>query len=747
MRRSLALLVVMALATGCPGEEVQEPPVDPPQLDVHSQAHGCFTVASDAGTLSRGGTGFEFSTLAAEPLYFQPSDLGTYLLYDVSGGYVVADGTQLLRQVTLQSDATLFDDSYISGAEWLLQTSRNDFDRYQLRSRRTGGLMAATSLADTTEDAVAVSFEPAEGCTPHPELALNATGSITRTSWDDGDLFGFVDMHSHMFTNFGFGGGLFHGSPFHRLGIEHAMPDCSGAHGTMGRKDFMGYAYDKGQSAGGFSSLIPDMLDGELSEDNHATAGYPDFTDWPDVRKRSTHQAQYHRWLERSWLGGLRLVVQHATSNAVICNLTVGEGWAPARYDCEDMTAVDQEIDAAYAMERYVDAQSGGPGLGWFRIVHSPPEARDVIASGKLAIVLGIETSDLFNCHLSPRPGGPTCDEAHVNEQLDTYYERGVRVLFPQHKFDNAFAPGDGSDGFIEVGNFMNSGYYTNMVTEDCPTDVPSGFDRGPVTFGGLLEPREEYMTQAPVDLTDFPLAPLETILPFVAQLLQPEVPGDHCQNGSLTPIGEHLVTETMRRGMILDVDHLPRRAYKRAFEMLEEADYPALSTHGRDNHGKLFDLGGLSQGSFGRCHDGSLAGSSLNGYKNRLTQMVEAGMHPSLGFAFDINGFAGGPGPRFGDEGCNQLQTNPLSYPFEGYDSGLSFTRPIAGNRVYDFDTEGMLHVGLIPEYIQDARNDGATDEDLEPLFRSAEGWIRLWERAELRSTGLRADPQRTGL
>ena len=40
-----------------------------------------------------------------------------------------------------------------------------------------------------------------------------------------------------------------------------------------------------------------------------------------------------------------------------------------------------------------------------------------------------------------------------------------------------------------------------------------------------------------------------------------------------------------------------------------------------------------------------------------------------------------------------------------------------------------------LLPEYIEDVRRDGVTDQDLEPLFRSAEGYIRVWEKSVRRS------------
>jgi len=41
----------------------------------------------------------------------------------------------------------------------------------------------------------------------------------------------------------------------------------------------------------------------------------------------------------------------------------------------------------------------------------------------------------------------------------------------------------------------------------------------------------------------------------------------------------------------------------------------------------------------------------------------------------------------------------------------------------------------------IEDARRDAESDADLEPLFRSAEGYLRMWERAEQRGAEIRAE------
>ena len=48
------------------------------------------------------------------------------------------------------------------------------------------------------------------------------------------------------------------------------------------------------------------------------------------------------------------------------------------------------------------------------------------------------------------------------------------------------------------------------------------------------------------------------------------------------------------------------------------------------------------------------------------------------------------------------------------------------------------MVHLGLVPEVIEEVRRDGVTDEELEPLFKSAEGYLRMWAKSEARSLAL---------
>ncbi|MCB1687017.1 MAG: hypothetical protein KDI33_00945 [Halioglobus sp.] len=738
-------------------------PVAPNEESVFEAANGCFAISPDGGdhfiALSETpaanpgnpvaqslaaevvGSFSPDADSAAEAARFllRPTDLGKYLLYDADEGYLVSDGQTLQRQASLAFDVTqvngkvVVEDKMQSEGEWQLLAAPDA--QFVLQHIKSGMYIGADGTMVAEAEAADLVFVEQGGCATFPELTLDASGNVAVTEFDDGAVFGFVETHSHLFTNLAFGGGgVFHGAPFHPLGVEHALHDCDLSHGVDGRKDLMGAGF----AGGDITAILPALISGQLAEKNHNTEGYPIFTDWPNAPSSSTHQVQYYKWLERAYLSGLRLLVQHATTNEFLCKLAVGVGTQAKRHDCNDMINVDAILDATFAMERYIDALSGGPGKGWFRIVYSPEEAREEIVAGNLAVVLGIETSVLFDCYLVPFGEFSKCTEEDVVSKLDEYYEKGVRVLFPVHKYDNGFSAGDGHRGIIDIGNFGHTGHYNNYI--ECPAELltfPGGFDTGGVAFAGLNQPRAVYDSLPPFDMSGFEENVVGTLLPFVGALSSGTLEGEYCQNHGLTDLGEFLMAEMMKRGMIIEVDHMPRKSYQRAYEILEANDYPAMGTHGRNNNGRLYSLGGMSKFNFGRCRSASTAATMDDGFQSRIQLMRDLGAYPAEGFGFDLNGFAGSPGPRFGENArCSSPQTDEgITYPFKSYAGDITLEQPVVGNRTLDFNTEGMVHLGLVAELIEDVRRDGVTDEELEPLFRSAEGYIRVWEKSERRA------------
>lgn len=732
---------------GCDADN--DPQLPQPAAGIYSFANGCFSIQSVSQSRflarSTAAAPYTFSAreaAAATPFFMKPSALGIYLLFDEGQGYLAAEDGALVRKTELVSDALSLDDSFVSEAEWELQESPRRAGPFQLRHRKSGLYLADTNQLGSADGAAAIALQASSGCATFPEERTHAAGAVQPRLFDDGSVFGFVDAHEHILANFAFGGGgILHGAAFHRLGVQHALPSCEPFHGVEGRADLFGYVFDRGSEVN-LGVLLGSLTTGRTPELNHATAGYPEFTAWPSAHTLSTHQVQYYKWIERAYLGGLRLVVQHAVSNQIICDFLGGGGVQRVRYSCNDMVAVDRQVTEVYNMQDYIDAQEGGPGKGWFRVVTTPAQARAVIRAGKMAVVLGIETSNLFDCFLTPSAAHPACTEADVLARLSDYYDRGVRAIFPVHKYDNGFSAGDGQKAFIEIGNLLQTSHFSNF-SDECDDSVPSVFDRGPMTFPGLNEPRDDYFAPPANDFSSFYLTPEATLRPLLRRLLIPPVPGvdNHCQRAGLTALGEFLIEQLMRRGMIIEIDHMPRRSYRRAFEILTANDYPAAGTHGLDNFGKLYGLGGISTSGFSSCRNPDTRATVDDGFQARLKKITDNGGFPGLGFGFDLNGFAGAPGPRFGAKSVcgSTAQSDPLTYPFASYAGDVTFYPPSVGNRALDFNTEGLVHIGLLPELVEDVRRDGVSDKDLEPLFKSAEGYIRMWEKAAHRAEALR--------
>ena len=115
-------------------------------------------------------------------------------------------------------------------------------------------------------------------------------------------------------------------------------------------------------------------------------------------------------------------------------------------------------------------------------------------------------------------------------------------------------------------------------------------------------------------------------------------------------------------------------------------------------------------------------------------------GAFPSEDFGFDLNGFAGAAGARFGDNaGRPDLQTDEcIIHSFKSFAGDSTLERPRVDERVLDFNALGMTTVGQVAELIQNVKANGATGKDLEWLFKSAVGYSRMWETSERRAAEL---------
>jgi hypothetical protein len=513
------------------------------------------------------------------------------------------------------------------------------------------------------------------------EAEVGAAGAPFRGTDASGAVRGYVDAHLHITANQRAGGRVIYGEPFDQRGIEAALGDDASEHGPDGSADITG-----------------NLLRSGLPFGMHDTHGWPTFVGWPTF-DTMTHQQTYYVWLQRAWMAGLRLVVAQTVEDEPFCRIE------PVRsHSCSEPVAIRLQIRTLRALQRYVDGKSGGAGRGWFRLVFSPAQARRVIARGKLAVIIGIESSDPLGC--SESMGKPACTPAQVDRRLDQFQRLGVRTMFVAHWINNAFAgaalEAAAKGAFINIFNRLQTGAW--FTTAACP-EAGEG---------------EEVET-----LTQGELQVLAGFFPGTQAIADEGMPaypaGRQCNARGLTALGRHLIRAMMARHMLIEVDHLSERARESVLRMAEAARYPLISSH-TDTGGtwttrdlrRLYAVGGFATARPDTA--GPLASRIL-----QLSRLAPGG----VGLGTDTGGFAALPGPR------TDAAQNPLPYPFHSFDGHVRFTRERSGERVFDLNTDGVAHYGLFADLLADMQRTRHGTAALRVLFRSAEAYLDTWQRS----------------
>ncbi|MDX2593063.1 MULTISPECIES: discoidin domain-containing protein [Streptomyces] len=511
---------------------------------------------------------------------------------------------------------------------------------------------------------------------PAPDSQINVTGAPFTGTDAQGRVRGFVDAHDHIFANEGFGGRLICGKPFSRAGVADALKDCPEHYpdGSLAVFDFI--------TKGG--------------DGRHDPVGWPTFKDWP-AHDSLTHQQNYYAWVERAWRGGQRVLVNDLVTNGVICSVYFFKDRG-----CDEMTSLRLQAKLTYDLQDYVDGMYGGPGKGWFRIVTDSEQAREVVEQGKLAVVLGVETSEPFGC--KQILDVPQCSRHDIDAGLDELYGLGVRSMFLCHKFDNALCGVRFDSGTlgtaINVGQFLSTG--TFWKTEKCAG------------------------TQHDNPIGNATAAGAEAKLP--AGVTVPAYSADaQCNTRGLTDLGEYAVRGMMKRHMMLEIDHMSVKAVGRALDILDTESYPGvLSSHSWMDMNwteRVYGLGGF----IAQYMNGSEGFTA----EARRTKALRDKYGVGYGFGTDMNGVGGWPGPRGADT------ANPVKYPFRSVDGGSLIDRQTTGRRTWDLNTDGAAHYGLVPDWIEDIRRVGGQDV-VDDLFRGAESYLGTWGATERHQAGV---------
>ncbi len=686
MRRLLtgSLAVAAAISASGPAALSQAVvrPVAGPQL-----ANGCFALRS-LGTgrfLAPSGGGYradESTKAGAAAFFWKPSTLRSYLPQD-----------QAQRLLSARpGGAVARDESPSPASEWAVAPSSTRAvalvslgDGGQLGATATGRLTLLGARSRSRERLFELVRD--RGCTPFPEARVNATGRPFRGTNRKGDVFGFADMHLHITANQRAGGAVIYGEPFDRYGITRALGQDAGMHGADGSLDVTG-----------------NLLRTGLPFGTHDAHGWPTFAGWP-VPDTITHQQTYYVWLKRAWMAGERLVVAQTVDDQPICEIE------PVKANsCDESESVRRQIQTLRGLQNYVDAQAGGRGRGWFRLVYNPRQARRAIERGRLAVLIGIESSNLFGC--SERMDVPQCGRSDIDRGIRRARRLGVRSVFPMHWTDNAFGgaamEGDGKGTFINILEAFQTGHY--FRTGPCP-EPGQGESVGTLSKGELGVLASFFPAAGPLAQAGMPSYP----------------PGPQCNAEGLTPLGAYLIRRLMANHMLIEADHMSEIARESVLRMAKSHRYPLVSSHTGtggewtpDQLRELYNLGGMAAATPDTAPELAAKIETLKTYRSKHHYL-------GVGLGTDTGGFSSLPGPR------PDAPQSPLAYPFRSYDGKVLFERQQTGDRGFDLNADGVAHYGLIADLVGDMQQHGG-GAALSPLFRSAEAYLRMWKLAYAR-------------
>ncbi|WP_224242976.1 membrane dipeptidase [Hyalangium gracile] len=555
---------------------------------------------------------------------------------------------------------------------------------------------------------------------------------------------GFADLHCHTMAHLGFGGHLLAGFPDGKM--EQALARCDvHLHGPWGLGQF-----------GKNWSLLQVFIEDSLG---HGPCGHGSYAHWPRFTTM-VHQQVFVDWLKRAHDGGLRLLCSVAVNNELLADQT--------RHPDTDESSIEKQIRE---LRRFTERHSE-----WMGLALSASHARQLILAGKLAVVAGVEVDSLDSIlgdrqELNQQP----LTEAQLPRILQWLRDQGFRMMTPLHLANNSFG---GAAVYDDKFNLVNHFLRGDFLQVEGNTSV--AFRLG-----------QDLDTQTKASIMFYEL----TQRAHYPRGYSLNAPGQgHVNRLGLTNTGKAFLRAAMRQGFILDVEHMSQHCTNEVLSLAEQARYPVVASHcsfreqaldpnetsvkakraneymkTREQARRILALGGLLAPITNQHEVKDFPGSTVandcarssktwaQSYQYALSLLREVGAG-GVAVGTDFNGLNQQPGPRYGADAAYglkdderrhkrravqkmlQTQKPPLKYEGNMYGTSLPFVPSRAGSRVFDFNTEGLAHIGMLPDFIRDLVHVGMTDAQMNPLFSSAEAFLRMWENCEARGQALTA-------
>ena len=576
-----------------------------------------------------------------------------------------------------------------------------------------------------------------------------------------------------------YGGHLVWGEPSGP--IDHALRPCNGTnHGG----DFNILGFD-------ISEKVLDSLSAHEGhwgdrEAIHPQHGYPDFTGWP-ISSTLCHQQMYVDWVRRAYQGGLRLMSVLAVNTRLL-------GWLmEARQESWDDDQIRNQLAAVRAlaaapenstwMEIAESADHAAAILAQDKlaiVLGVEVDQIELLLSRDPAVLRSLETE--ANAYLS----GHASSAPSIVRLAADLHDLGVRQITPIHLANNVFG---GAALYLDA-TATNSHWLRLWANDEMwgSTGWPDVVE-GPDDVDFHLQ-----WFQVPANRKTFFLdGPLDDAVQVPAYA-NPAL-RSHANALGLTSAGVVLLLELWRNGILVDIDHMSAAAGEAALSLAERFGVPMIASHCTmraaiapveqqllaipgeppwwrswdghtpDTHSppafptlrhegmrtdeqlrRIYALGGMAavatrqptttpspQAWFDTSPPAIYPDRTIPaGWTHYLHAFGVAGSEAAIAFGTDMNGMNGAPTPLM-FEGPTQLDTFQRLQQADIYDYGDNrLSREITGRRSWDIGSDGLAHIGLLPDLLQRWRREGIGTSQLAPLMRSADGYVATMRRAE---------------